>query len=311
MRILGWTMTFAAALVAGVLLVFKLFPETQRWHVLTVYASSFIPFLWLPGLVLGLGLVLLLHRRRRLFGGLVLAVVVAVWVPPLLGANGQGGQHRSTPGIVVLSHNLQFGRAALPELQQLIEGSDADVLAFQEYTPDFEERLAAAGLLERYPHKVGSARADAGGTMLLSRTPLEIVGEAGTVFHNFVATTTIRGTNWHLGAIHATPPQMGAELWAEDGDRVARLAARFVDRRLVMVGDFNAIEEHLPMRQLVGLGLRPSGDWVPSWPVGHRVPPFVHIDHALVSDAVLGREPSYASVTGSDHKALVVVADAA
>ena len=311
MRVLGWILTGLSAAVACVLLHLKLVPGAQTWHGMAIYVSTFIPFLWLPCLTVGLGLVLLLRRRWRLIGGAVLVAVLIVWALPLLRLAAPGSTDRADAGLVVLSLNLQFGRADVAEVEQHIDDSDADVLAFQEYTPDFEIRLRDAGVLERYPHRVGSARTDAGGTMLLSRTPLEIVGETDTVFHNFVATTTIEGRVWHLGAMHSTPPQFGVTPWAEDGAKVAQLAARFSEERLVMIGDFNAIREHFPMQLLATAGMRPSGqNWVPTWPVGRRIPPFAHIDHCLVAPGVESREPAHFEVTGSDHKGLVVALDA-
>ncbi|MDO5068325.1 MAG: endonuclease/exonuclease/phosphatase family protein [Propionibacteriaceae bacterium] len=312
MRVLGWLLTGLAAAVACVLLWFKLVPAAQTWHELAIYTATFIPYLWLPTLVVGLGLLLLLRRPWRLLGAVMLAAVLVLWGLPLVKLPAPRAEERAAPGIVVFSLNLQFGRADVAEVMSHIKNSDADVVAFQEHTPDFEQRLREAGLLETHPHQVGSARTDAGGTKLFSRTPLEIVGQANTVFHNFVATTTIDGTTWHIGAIHSTPPQFGVDHWAADGVKVAQLAAEFNQERLILVGDFNAIEEHFPMRLLKSAGMRPSsGNWVPTWPVGRRIPTFAHIDHCLVSSTVQGRDPAYLEVTGTDHRGFVAAADAA
>ncbi|MDN6303864.1 MAG: endonuclease/exonuclease/phosphatase family protein, partial [Brachybacterium sp.] len=129
-------------------------------------------------------------------------------------------------------------------------------LALQEYTPDFEEELAATGLLDQFSHQVGTADTDASGTMLLSRTPVELVAEAeGTVFENLIATTTVEGTDWHLGVIHTAPPQMGADVWARDGAAIEDLAAPYLDQNLLLVGDFNAIDQHRGWRSA-----RPRGE---------------------------------------------------
>ncbi|RRD03935.1 endonuclease/exonuclease/phosphatase family protein [Arachnia propionica] len=310
MRALGWILTGPSAMAVCVLLYLKLVPASQTWHELAVYVATFIPFLWLPCLTVGIGLILLLVRRWKLVGVVVLVTVLVVWVLPFVRLAAPEDAGRTAPGIVVFSLNLQFGRADVAQVAQHIDNGDADVVAFQEYTPDFETRLRDAGLLDRYPYRVGSARTDAGGTMLLSRTPLEIVGEADTIFHNFVATTTIDGVAWHIGAIHSTPPQFGATPWAQGGTEVARLAGRFSHENLLLIGDFNAITDHFPMRLLGSVGMHPSGEkWVPTWPVGRRIPSFAQIDHCLLSPSLQGRETSHMAVTGSDHKGILVTVD--
>ncbi|MGP9583732.1 endonuclease/exonuclease/phosphatase family protein [Brachybacterium sp. AOP35-5H-19] len=217
--------------------------------------------------------------------------------------------------LTVLSLNLQFGQADIEEVSELIT-SDVDVLALQEYPPGFEEALAAAGLLEEFPHHVGTADTDASGTMLLSRTPLELVARAeGTAFENLIATTTVEGTDWHLGVIHTAPPQMGADAWARDGAVVKDLAEPYLEENLLLVGDFNAIDQHHTMRELTGggdlydLAARGQGEglgWHPTWPTGTWAPSFARIDHALVSSRVRGSVPQFETVAGSDHKALIV-----
>src|SRR5690606_12596982 len=186
-----------------------------------------------------------------------------------------------------------------------------------EVTPEFEEALETSGLLEAFPHHVGTARDDAGGTMLFSRTPVELVDSTeGTVFDNLLATTTVDGTLWHLGVIHTAPPQMGAESWTADAAAVGEMVVPYAEENLLLVGDFNAIAQHRTMRELTADGSlrslaapgrgRGEGLWEPTWPVGRSVPPFARIDHALVGRGVVGPVPSYLTIPGTDHKALRV-----
>lgn len=60
-----------------------------------------------------------------------------------------------------------------------------DAIALQEVTPEFEETLETSGLLETFPHRVGTARDDAGGTMLLSRTSVELVGDLDAIAQHY------------------------------------------------------------------------------------------------------------------------------
>ena len=315
-RTLGWVLLVPGMLGTVVLLVLRLVPELHIWHHYVIAAATFIPLLWIPVLVGCLGLLLVLRARWRLLGAAVLIAAMTVFAWPLLPEE----ERSDTPiavgsTLTVLSLNLQFGQADIAEASALVT-ADVDVLALQEYTPGFEEELAAAGLLEEFPHQVGTADTDASGTMLLSRTPVELVAEAeGTVFENLIATTTVEGTDWHLGVIHTAPPQMGADAWARDGAAVEELAEPYLEENLLLVGDYNAIDQHFTMRELTAdgdlrdLAARRPGEglgWHPTWPADAQLPPFAQIDHALVSGSVIGGVPEYATVTGTDHRALLV-----
>ncbi|SLN02362.1 Integral membrane protein [Corynebacterium xerosis] len=314
--ILGWVLLVTGVLASAVLLVLRQVTELHSWHHFVIAAATFIPLLWIPVLVGCVGLILVLRDRWRLLGAAVLVAAMAVFSVPLL-PQGEKEAYPVTVGstFTVMSLNLQYGRADLDEVTQLIT-PDVDVLALQEYTPGFEEQLAGAGILEQFPHQVGSAETDASGSMLLSRTPVEVAARTeGTAFENLIATTTVDGTDWHLGVIHSAPPQLGADVWTDDATAVGRLAEPYLEENLLLVGDFNAIDQHRTMRELTAggglrdLAARQEGDgpgWHPTWPTDSWIPPFARIDHALATDAVLGGVAEYETVTGSDHKALLV-----
>ncbi|MGP9845318.1 endonuclease/exonuclease/phosphatase family protein [Brachybacterium sp. 107] len=314
--ILGWGLLVTGVLASAVLLVLRQVTELHSWHHFVIAAATFIPLLWIPVLVGCVGLILVLRARWRLLGAAVLVAAMAVFVVPLLPQGEREAYPVAVGGtLTVLSLNLQYGRADLDEVAQLII-PDVDVLALQEYTPGFEEQLAGAGILEQFPHRVGSADTDASGSMLLSRTPVEVAARTeGTAFENLIATTTVDGTDWHLGVIHSAPPQLGADVWTDDAAAVGRLAEPYLEENLLLVGDFNAIDQHRTMRELTAggglrdLAARQEGDgpgWHPTWPTDSWIPPFARIDHALATDAVLGGVAGYETVTGSDHRALLV-----
>jgi len=314
--VLGWGLLVAGVLASAALLVLRLVTELHTWHHSVIAAATFIPLLWIPVLVGCVGLILVLRAWWRLLGAAVLVVAMTVFAWPLL-PPGEREPYPIAVGstLTVLSLNLRYGSADLDEVAQLIT-PDVDVLALQEYTPGFEEQLAGAGILDQFPHQLGRADTDASGSMLLSRTPVELAARTeGTRFENLIATTTVDGTDWHLGVIHTAPPQMGADVWTDDAAAVGRLAEPFHEENLLLVGDFNAIDQHHTMRELTAGGelhdleARREGDelgWHPTWPAGARIPAFARIDHALASDAVIGAVSRFETVTGSDHKALLV-----
>ncbi|MEJ6542976.1 endonuclease/exonuclease/phosphatase family protein [Brachybacterium paraconglomeratum] len=252
----GWVLLVLGVLCAASLLVLRQVTVIHTWHGYLIAAASFIPMLGVPLLVAALGLVLLLRARWRLLAATLTLVLAAVTAWPML----PGPERSDTPQVApegtltVLSSNIEYGGADIDEISRLAE-QGVDAIALQEVTPEFEEALETSGLLEAFPHRVGTARDGAAGTMLLSRTPVELVDStAGTVFDNLLATTTIDGTRWHLGVIHTAPPQMGAESWTADAAAVGEMVSLDTEENLLLVGDFNAIAQHHTMRELMADG---------------------------------------------------------
>ncbi|GAA1484656.1 endonuclease/exonuclease/phosphatase family protein [Brachybacterium fresconis] len=315
--VLGWGLLVPGTLAASALLILRVFTSLHTWHPVVIAAASVIPLLWIPVLISCLGLILVLRARWRLLGAALLVASTALFAWPLLPRTAVSDTPVAVDStLTVLSLNLQYGRADVEEIAQLIT-PDVDALAFQEYTPSFEQELTAAGLLEEFPHQVGTSETSASGSMVLSRTPVELAARAeSTRFENLIATTTIDGELWHIGVIHSAPPQMGADAWTEDAAAIDRLAEPFHEENLLLVGDFNAIAQHHTMRELTADSAlddlaRPSAgtggpQWHPTWPTGTWIPPFARIDHALVGAGVLGGAPQYETVDGSDHTALIV-----
>ena len=318
LRSMGWVLLILGLLGTATLLVLRQVTVLHTWHEYLIAASTFIPLLWVPVLVAGLGLVLVLRSWWRLLGAAAVLALALVMAWPMLPAPPRDVGPEVVPvgSLTVLSSNVEYGGADVAEMARLAEPG-VDAIALQEVTPAFETALEEAGLFEQFPHRVGTVREDAGGTLLLSRTPLELVGRTeGTVFDNVLATTEIDGTPWHLAAIHSAPPQMGAEAWTADAAAVGAMVAPYTQENLLLVGDFNAIEQHRTMRQLTADGSlrslaaagrgRGEGLWEPTWPVGSTIPPFARIDHALVGSDVQGPMPTYLTIPGTDHKALQV-----
>lgn len=313
---LGWVLLVPGMLGTVVLLVLRLFPELHTWHHYVIAAATFIPLLWIPVLVACLGLLLVLRSRWRLLGAVVLIAAITVFTWPLLPAPERSDVPVAVgKQITVLSLNVQFGRADVKEIARLA-GPAVDAIALQEFTPPFKDALAAAGLFDEFPYRAGTARGGAGGSTILSRTPVEIVAQTEhTRSVNLIARTTIEGTIWHLGVVHSAAPQLGAAAWTEDAAAIGMLAAPFLEENLLLVGDYNAIDQHFTMRELTAdgdlrdLAARRQGEglgWHPTWPADAQLPPFAQIDHALVSGSVIGGVPEYATVTGTDHRALLV-----
>ena len=318
MRILGWLLLIPSALAALGMVLLERFPVAHTWHPLLIAAATFIPLLWLATAVALVGLTLVLRGWGRLLGVLALVAALLFWGWDLLPV----GQEQADPvvepvepGISAFVLNTQYGRAAIGEVLEVVEARSPDVLVFLEHTSAFDAAVSSSGLRDSYPHAVGTVREDPGGTMILSRSPLVEVERAETIFDNIVVATTVDGVEWTLAGVHTVPPQMGAGLWAGDGRLLRGVAERHLDTQFLMLGDFNAIEQHHTMRLLSDAGMVNSmagltgvDAWRPTWPAGGVMPPFARIDHVLHGPGVSASPPDLIEIEGTDHLGLFVSA---
>ena len=293
-------------------LVLLVAPSLQALNRPFAFLACTIPYISIPLVILGLGLVLALPRRGRLVGiGLIVVSLVAASAPWWRFPTASTPRPTAND-LRVLSLNTEFGQADQDTV--LRDAQSADILAFQENTPEFVQSLVEKGLLRDFPYRVGTAEYDSYGTMIWSRTPLTLVATGKTVYTSLVARTTVHGTVWTVATLHAISPKDGSSAWEKDGLAVADLLRPYVGEHLVVVGDFNAIDEHLTMRQIRAVGLQDSMTGWPltagdgfqnSWPNDPRVPFLIRIDHALHSASVDAWRPSYVMVLGTDHRALI------
>ena len=73
-----------------------------------------------------------------------------------------------------------------------------------------------------------------------------------------------------------------------------------------MAGDFNAVDDHGPMRDLYADGWRSAADlagagFVRTYPADRRFPPLIGIDHILLDDRLTATEFTTFDVPGTDH----------
>lgn len=307
-RALGWILAIVSAAALAVLWLLDSVTVLHTRSAVLLVVATFIPWMWLP-MVTGLaGLSLALRGGLRLAAVGVLVAVSAFWL--VRGFHDPGPKlDEHDPDFTLAVLNVQYGRASVEEFAAQVGASDVVVVI--EYTPAFELGLERAEFFEEFPHRVGSVREDAGGTMILARTPLTEIERLDTGFDNILVETTIDGATWKVAGIHAVPPHYRADAWAADGEEIRDMVARHDDGRLLLAGDFNAIEQHHIMRELGGVTNAMAGPpgvdaWRPTWPVHDVVPPFARIDHVLHSDDVSMPRPVTFEVPGTDHLGLVV-----
>ena len=89
--------------------------------------------------------------------------------------------------------------------------------------------------------------------------------------------------------MHPCNPYCGGGRWATEHRALRNAVAADLERPTIVAGDFNAVDDHGPMQQLRGLGLKSATDvlgagWLPTYPANRRFPPLLPIDHVLVND---------------------------
>jgi len=111
-------------------------------------------------------------------------------------------------------------------------------------------------------------------------------------------------------AVHPCNPFCGGSAWRTEHEVVRSAAAANRGQPLVVAGDFNAVDDHRPMRELRRDGLRSATDitgagWLPTYPANGLIPPTIPIDHVLLSPELTATSVSTFGVAGTDHLGLL------
>jgi endonuclease/exonuclease/phosphatase family metal-dependent hydrolase len=277
-----------------------------------VQVEAFTPLaLLLYAGVLLVALAALLARRRwpSLPSALVVVAVAGLVVhgwwfaPQVSGANPPPAD--GAEPLVVMTANLYVGQADGIDLVREISDAEVDVLVLEEVTPAVLADMDRAGLADLLPYRVPEG--DPSLTMAFSRTPITDAEPIDLPLGGWTFTTD----DLTVLAVHPAPPT-GPGDWRADQATVADAVERS-DPDLV-AGDFNATNDHAPMRALADAGYRDAGElanegWQATWPVrgsfdllGH---PLAQIDHVLVGPRLAAISMRTAGVPGSDHRAVI------
>jgi endonuclease/exonuclease/phosphatase (EEP) superfamily protein YafD len=264
-------------------------------------------------LVAVLVVIAVVTRRWRLTvaSGVLLAVCAAIAVPSLF-------RQTVAPGpddFVVMSANLEFGRADAQSLMTAAREHRVDVLVLIEITPAALTRLKAAGLDTLLPESVGESSQAAGGTIIRSRFPMTSVEPgldqvSGHSFNEPVVSLHRETGEVLLRAVHLQPPGLsGAADWRSgQADLQAWREQQPPDQPLVLAGDFNSSWGHPGFRQVAQTmtdAHHAAGEgWVRTWPQGRRlIRPFIQLDHVLVRGLGVV-EAGVVQLPGTDHAAV-------
>ncbi|MDQ0820640.1 endonuclease/exonuclease/phosphatase family metal-dependent hydrolase [Arthrobacter sp. V4I6] len=328
----GWHLSSVLfAVPVAVLSFFRAVPSP--WPTPVVQLVAFTPWLVFPAAA---ALLLALPSRRpwAVLPAAGLLALQLVWLfPPdrLLDRPGDPRQDQGAGAsprapaaeLKIMSLNAKLGQADAAAIVRLVRENGIALLALQELSPAFEQRLDAEGLDALLPHRVSHPLNGAGGSGVYAARPLIPLDSAkGTVFpmHTLQLSLEVGGQPVPLAVtnVHAQAPVEGqAARWRSDLAAVGSLAAR--PGNLLLLGDFNATFDHAEFRELlsggpvrggaagglVDVGIAARARLTPTWPTDGQLLPGVVIDHIVTSPHLRSSGYSVQAVAGTDHAAVL------
>lgn len=274
-------------------------------------AMTVLPYVLLFGLVLVPVAWWLGPRPVALVLSVAVLVGAALQLPRVLPSS---GPQATGPTVTVAVANLREGGADAPSLVALVDELDVDVLVTVELSDAAVDRLTAAGLDTRLPHRElrPSGRTSGGG--LHSRWPLDPGPTTSRGGFGATPTATIAVPDallLDLHGVHPLPPI------SPDWTRAwARVLGGLPDPEepvlRVLAGDLNATHDHPPFRDLLRAGYVDAAAtrgqaWRPTFSglgFGAPVPP-VTLDHVLVDPRIAVEHVAVRPLPGSDHRMVV------
>lgn len=301
-------LSLAPALIATAL---RVFPPTDDFPALV---AAFIPYglvFWLPSLLL-LGSAAVRARRDTTAARVALLLLAGVC---LVGGSATVAWEApdfvpdrrpvTTETLTVASLNVEHGGADPSATADQVSG--VDIASFVEATPNWVNALPLS-FREEFPYAVGAPLQYDAGSVIFSRYPITSSEALPTSsFQQWSATVqTPQLGALRVVAVHPCNPFCGPGLWTTEHTELRAWLARQDDTPTVVLGDFNAVDDHGPMRQLFADGWRSSADlvgagYVRTFPANGRVPPLLAIDHVLVDDRLTATAFETFDVPTTDH----------
>ncbi|QGN31748.1 endonuclease/exonuclease/phosphatase family protein [Microlunatus sp. Gsoil 973] len=303
---LGLLTLFPALTAAFLYLV----PPTDDASALT---ASFIPYGLIAALIslLCFGIALLRARRRAPTAVLTmisawLLIMQVIWIGPQFVASPRPVTGRP---FTVISLNMKWGAADVDQIRSQAE--NADIVVLVEVTPTAFDAVRSR-LGARFPYSVPNRILTGNQSLILSRYPLTGGRPLPSTNQQWSASTTLPGTGkLNVIAAHPCNPLCGGSRWRVEHAELLQRAEALDTGPEVIAGDFNATDDHGPMRAMARHGFISATDitgagWMPTYPADHRVmPPLIEIDHVLVNRRLTALSIKTFRVAGTDHLGLV------
>ena len=300
-----------AMVPAAVATALRIFPPTDDVPALV---ASFIPYgllFWLPS-ALFLTIAAIRARRSRAFARVSLLLftllalagllAAAVWQVPAFVPDNKAV---TTKPLTLVSLNVRHGGAD-PEATAT-HAAGADVAMFVEATPAWVRSLPEK-FRNEFPYAVGAPLQYDSGSVIFSRYP--ITSSEALPASSFQQWSAIVNTpqlgSVRLVSVHPCNPYCGPGLWTAEHTELRNWLERQDDMATIVAGDFNAVDDHGPMRDLYADGWRSAANlagagFIRTYPANRRIPPLIGIDHVLLNSKLTATSFETFKVPGTDH----------
>jgi len=254
----------------------------------------------------------------------VMLLQLAMVFPRLLPSEGTAGPSAAPPParlpatertITVMALNVGATGVDAEALLAEVRAHGVDILALPELAPAGRKALDGAGLAAELPHRVLDVGWTGTGSAVFSAFPLAAEERVpGTAFHQSRAVAAVPGAarGINLTAVHVASPRPGnTPSWRRELRQLGELHRTAAGAHSsILLGDFNASQDHREFRALLSTGLTDAAQvagkgLAPTWPANSPVPPFVTLDHILVTPDIGIRQFSTFLVPGTDHAGIV------
>jgi endonuclease/exonuclease/phosphatase (EEP) superfamily protein YafD len=220
----------------------------------------------------------------------------------------------------IMTLNTRTGLADAKEIVQTVKEQHVEVLALQEMSQGFIQRLTAAGIYSVLPHSViaSTKHGDNGGVnglwsaaSMSDKNANLIPVEASSIP---AASITLGTTTVRFGSVHPNSPTRGKQsVWSSGLDSISSL--KNYDHTYVLMGDFNSTWDHSSFRSLLGSRFVDSSQQAGegfhmTYPANSKIPSVIEIDHIVHDTGVVVGDMETVEIAGSDHKALLATMEA-
>jgi len=302
---LGWLAGFAG----GLMVLLQALPQVQLWHPALALAASFIPYGICAWAVATLALVF--ARRWWVQLGSVLTAAALLlqlaWTRPYW--PWQAPTTRTD--VTVMTQNTYYGWANHADVLAALDRYHPDLVVLSEATMQLQGLFNDPRWQAQLPYHVGAPGEDwhSESLMVFSRAPLTPLAGDYPAAHHRVLRAELPGGPVSVIAVHADNPTDRFEGWVSDLAKVRTAASRLTGP-LVVLGDFNAVREHAPLRDLLSVGLTDAAEqsgagFLPTYQANRWFPPLIRIDQILVDGQLSASWMTSLAVRGTDHRGLV------
>ncbi len=250
---------------------------------------------------------------------------LAMVLPRVLPTGGTGRPSQASPAgqpapvrtVSVMALNVGPTGVDVEALLAEVRVRNIEILALPELAPPGLEALEVAGLASELPYRALDVDWAGTGSAIFSAFPLDTEERVpDTIFYQSRAVAAVPGVRGgvHLTAVHVDSPRPGhTPHWRQELRQLGELQLALPGSPpAILLGDFNASQDHREFRDLLATGLTDAAQvaakgLAPTWPAHSQVPPFVALDHVLVTPGIGILDFATFKVPGSDHAAVVAV----